>query len=37
VEEQVRAVDSALAEGLQAFNALVRDTGVPAVVLPEGQ
>jgi hypothetical protein len=37
VEEQVRAVDSALAEGLQAFTALVRDTGVPAVVLPEGQ
>jgi hypothetical protein len=34
VEEQVRAVDAALAEDLSAFNALVRNTDVPAVVVP---
>ncbi len=37
VEEQVRAVDTALAEDLPAFNALVRNTDVPAVVVPEGE
>ena len=37
VEEQVRAVDIALAEDLPAFNALVRNTDVPAVVVPEGE
>jgi hypothetical protein len=37
VEEQLRAVDAALAEDLPAFNALVRDTEVPAVVVPEGK
>ena len=35
VEEQIRAVDAALAEDLPAFNALVRNTDVPAVVVPE--
>ncbi len=35
VEEQVRAVDAALAEALPAFNTLVRNTEVPAVVVPE--
>lgn len=35
VEEQVRAVDAALAEDLPAFNALVRTSEVPAVVVPE--
>jgi hypothetical protein len=35
VEEQVRVVDATLAEDLSAFNALVRDTDVPAVVVPE--
>ena len=35
VEEQMRAVDAALAEDLPAFNALVRSTDVPAVVVPE--
>jgi photosystem II stability/assembly factor-like uncharacterized protein len=37
VEAQVRAIDAALAEELLGFNALVRDTGVPAVVVPEEQ
>ncbi|HET9224579.1 MAG TPA: hypothetical protein VFO07_18845, partial [Roseiflexaceae bacterium] len=37
VEEQIGAVDAALAEDLPAFNALVRDTDVPAVVVPEGK
>jgi hypothetical protein len=35
VEEQVRAVDAALAEDLPAFNTLVRNADVPAVVVPE--
>ncbi|HEU5087013.1 MAG TPA: hypothetical protein VFT99_06190, partial [Roseiflexaceae bacterium] len=35
VEEQIRAVDSALAEDLPGFNTLVRTTDVPAVVVPE--
>jgi hypothetical protein len=35
VDEQVRAVDAALAEELPAFNAIVRNTDVPAVVVPE--
>jgi hypothetical protein len=30
-------VDAALAEDLPAFNALVRNTDVPAVVVPEGK
>jgi hypothetical protein len=37
VEEQVRAVEAALAENLPAFNALVRNTEVPAVVVPDGK
>jgi hypothetical protein len=35
VELAVGAVDTALAEELPAFNALVRGTDVPAVVVPE--
>jgi hypothetical protein len=35
MEEQVRAVDAALAKDLPAFNALVRSADVPAVVVPE--
>lgn len=34
VEEQLRAVEAALAEDLPAFNALVRAADVPAVILP---
>lgn len=37
VEEQVQAVDAALAEDLPAFNELVRSADVPAVVLPENK
>ena len=37
VEEQIHAVDAALAEDLPAFNALVRNTDVPAVVVPDGK
>lgn len=37
VEEQLRAVDAALTEELPAFNALVRSSEVPAVVVPEGR
>ena len=37
VEEQVRAVDAALAEDLPAFNVLVRNTDIPAVFVPEGK
>jgi hypothetical protein len=33
VEEQLRTVDAALAEDLPAFNALVRNTDMPAVVV----
>lgn len=36
VEQQIHAIDAALAEDLPAFNALVRATDVPAVVLPDG-
>jgi hypothetical protein len=36
-EQQVRAVDTALAEDLPAFNALVRNADVPAVVVAEGK
>jgi hypothetical protein len=37
VETQVRAVDAVLAEDLPAFNALIRNIDVPAVVVPEGK
>jgi photosystem II stability/assembly factor-like uncharacterized protein len=37
VEEQVRTVDGVLAEDLPAFNALMRNADVPAVVVPEGE
>jgi hypothetical protein len=37
VEQQVRAVEAALAEDLPAFNALVRNTDVPAVFVPDGK
>ena len=37
VEEQVRAVDAALAEDLPAFNAAMRNADVPAVVVPEAK
>jgi photosystem II stability/assembly factor-like uncharacterized protein len=36
VEAQLHAIDAALAEALPAFNDLVRNTEVPAVVTPEG-
>jgi hypothetical protein len=37
VEEQIHAVDAALAEDLPVFNTLVRNTDVPAVVVPDGK
>jgi photosystem II stability/assembly factor-like uncharacterized protein len=36
VESQLRVIEAALVEDLPAFNALVHDARLPAIVLPEG-